>query len=100
MVPVAYSSRSCCIILFQHLLHVIADLIIYPGCSLQCWNLEVILVITSAVKDICGKAPTGYIFLDKSRRMCPFLDEIVWKVRGCIDLNYVKANFDYQKSNL
>lgn len=42
---------------------------------------EVIFVITSAVKDVCGKPPTERLFLDKYGRICLCLDEIVWKVR-------------------
>lgn len=41
---------------------------------------EVIFVITSAVKDVCGKPPTERLFLDKYGRICLCLDEIVWKV--------------------
>ncbi|MED6120483.1 hypothetical protein PIB30_021350 [Stylosanthes scabra] len=40
---------------------------------------EVIFVITSAVKDVCGKPPTERLFLDKYGRICLCLDEIVWK---------------------
>ncbi|PPD72374.1 hypothetical protein ES288_D07G187300v1 [Gossypium darwinii] len=40
---------------------------------------EVIFVITSAVKDVCGKLPTERLFLDKYRRICLTLDEIIWK---------------------
>ncbi|CAL0324160.1 unnamed protein product [Lupinus luteus] len=40
---------------------------------------EVILVITSAVKDVCGKPPSERLFLDKYGRICLCLDEIVWK---------------------
>ncbi|XP_059643998.1 uncharacterized protein LOC132285791 [Cornus florida] len=41
---------------------------------------EVIFVITSAVKDLCGKKPpTERRFLDKYGRFCLCLDEIVWK---------------------
>ncbi|OWM81836.1 hypothetical protein CDL15_Pgr007874 [Punica granatum] len=39
---------------------------------------EVIFVITSAVKDVCGKPPTERLFLDKYGRICLCLDEIVW----------------------
>lgn len=42
---------------------------------------EVIYVITSAVKDVCGKPPTERLFLDKYGRICLCLDEIVWKVK-------------------
>jgi hypothetical protein len=42
---------------------------------------EVIFVITSAVKDVCGKPPTERLFLDKYGKICLCLDEIVWKVR-------------------
>jgi len=42
---------------------------------------EVIFVITSAVKDVCGKPPSERLFLDKYGRICLCLDEIVWKVR-------------------
>lgn len=45
---------------------------------------EVIFVITSAVKDVCGKPPTERLFLDKYGRICLCLDEIVWKVRKAI----------------
>ncbi|KAL5156517.1 hypothetical protein HKD37_15G041468 [Glycine soja] len=40
---------------------------------------EVIFVITSAVKDVCGKPPSERLFLDKYGRICLCLDEIVWK---------------------
>ncbi|KAA3479422.1 SNARE-like superfamily protein isoform 1 [Gossypium australe] len=40
---------------------------------------EVIFVITSAVKDVCGKLPTERLFLDKYGRICLTLDEIIWK---------------------
>lgn len=40
---------------------------------------EVILVITSAVKDVCGKPPSERLFLDKYGKICLCLDEIVWK---------------------
>ncbi|XP_059595527.1 uncharacterized protein LOC100245686 isoform X1 [Vitis vinifera] len=45
---------------------------------------EVIFVIISSVKDVCGKPPTERLFLDKYGKICLCLDEIVWKVRGCI----------------
>ncbi|KAA8541908.1 hypothetical protein F0562_023060 [Nyssa sinensis] len=47
---------------------------------------EAIFVITSAVKDVCGKVPTERLFLDKYGKICLCLDEIVWKVRGCINI--------------
>ncbi|KAK1259446.1 hypothetical protein QJS04_geneDACA020045 [Acorus gramineus] len=40
---------------------------------------EVIFVITSSVKDACGKPPTERLFLDKYGKICLCLDEIVWK---------------------
>ncbi|KAK7271175.1 hypothetical protein RJT34_26840 [Clitoria ternatea] len=40
---------------------------------------EVIFVITSAVKDVCGKRPSERRFLDKYGKICLCLDEIVWK---------------------
>ncbi|CAL9084121.1 unnamed protein product [Musa textilis] len=40
---------------------------------------EVIYVITSSVKDACGKPPTERLFLDKYGKICLCLDEIVWK---------------------
>ncbi|KAD6119553.1 hypothetical protein E3N88_10824 [Mikania micrantha] len=40
---------------------------------------EAIFVITSAIKDVCGKPPTERLFLDKYGRICLCLDEIVWK---------------------
>ncbi|KAF8406943.1 hypothetical protein HHK36_006064 [Tetracentron sinense] len=40
---------------------------------------EVIFVITSSVKDVCGKTPTERLFLDKYGKICVCLDEIVWK---------------------
>ncbi|KAJ8643137.1 hypothetical protein MRB53_004885 [Persea americana] len=40
---------------------------------------EVIFVITSSVKDVCGKPPTERLFLDKYGKICLCLDEIVWK---------------------
>ncbi|KAG9150941.1 hypothetical protein Leryth_003068 [Lithospermum erythrorhizon] len=39
---------------------------------------EVIFVITSALKDVCGKAPSERLFLDKYGKICLCLDEIVW----------------------
>lgn len=47
---------------------------------------EVIFAITSSVKDVCGKAPTERLFLDRYGKICLCLDEIVWKVRGCFKL--------------
>ncbi|XP_038982293.1 uncharacterized protein LOC120110782 [Phoenix dactylifera] len=35
-------------------------------------------VITSTVKDVCGKLPTERLFLDKYGKICLCLDEIVW----------------------
>ncbi|RVW32199.1 hypothetical protein CK203_040647 [Vitis vinifera] len=40
---------------------------------------EVIFVIISSVKDVCGKPPTERLFLDKYGKICLCLDEIVWK---------------------
>ncbi|KAB2047967.1 hypothetical protein ERO13_A13G076901v2 [Gossypium hirsutum] len=40
-------------------------------------SLHVIFVITLAVKDVCGKLPTKRLFLDKYRRKCLTLDEII-----------------------
>ncbi|GAB2302349.1 hypothetical protein Dimus_036586 [Dionaea muscipula] len=40
---------------------------------------EVIYVITSSIKDACGKSPTERRFLDKYGRICLCLDEIMWK---------------------
>ncbi|KAJ4958255.1 hypothetical protein NE237_025366 [Protea cynaroides] len=40
---------------------------------------EALLVITSSVKDVCGKPPTERLFLDKYGRICLCLDEIVLK---------------------
>ncbi|KAA8540482.1 hypothetical protein F0562_024599 [Nyssa sinensis] len=40
---------------------------------------EAIFVITSAVRDVCGKPPTERVFLDKYGKICLCLDEIVWK---------------------
>lgn len=42
---------------------------------------EAIFVITSAIKDVCGKPPTERLFLDKYGKICLCLDEIVWTVR-------------------
>lgn len=39
---------------------------------------EVIFVITSTLKDVCGKPPSERMFLDKYGRICLCLDEIVW----------------------
>ncbi|XP_010933392.1 uncharacterized protein [Elaeis guineensis] len=39
---------------------------------------EVIFVITSTMKDVCGKLPTERLFLDKYGKICLCLDEIVW----------------------
>ncbi|TYI74136.1 hypothetical protein E1A91_D07G179300v1 [Gossypium mustelinum] len=33
----------------------------------------------ASVKDVCGKLPTERLFLDKYRRICLTLDEIIWK---------------------
>lgn len=54
----------------------------FSFCTLDDSSLvsEVIFVITSAVKDVCGKPPTERLFLDKYGRICLCLDEIVWKV--------------------
>ncbi|KAL0425099.1 UNVERIFIED_CONTAM: DEAD-box ATP-dependent RNA helicase 15 [Sesamum radiatum] len=41
---------------------------------------ETIFVITSALKDVCGKPPTERLFLDKYGKICLCLDEIVWKL--------------------
>ncbi|KAJ6843041.1 uncharacterized protein M6B38_299850 [Iris pallida] len=40
---------------------------------------EVLHVITSSIKDVCGKPPSERRFLDKYGRICLCLDEIVWK---------------------
>ncbi|KAL4558997.1 hypothetical protein LXL04_031127 [Taraxacum kok-saghyz] len=40
---------------------------------------EAIFVVTSAIKDVCGKPPIERLFLDKYGRICLCLDEIVWK---------------------
>ncbi|KAH1047964.1 hypothetical protein J1N35_038748 [Gossypium stocksii] len=50
---------------------------------------EVIFVITSAVKDVCGKLPTERLFLDKYGRICLTLDEIIWKETAtfCVIVN-------------
>ncbi|PON90112.1 Longin-like domain containing protein [Trema orientale] len=50
---------------------------------------EVIFVITSAVKDVCGKPPTERLFLDKYGKICLCLDEIVWKGLSRAALNHV-----------
>lgn len=51
---------------------------------------EAIFVITSALKDVCGKPPTERLFLDKYGKICLCLDEIVWKVRTSIhDIQFV-----------
>ncbi|KAL9226759.1 hypothetical protein vseg_002533 [Gypsophila vaccaria] len=39
---------------------------------------EVIVSITSTLKDVCGKIPNERLFLDKYGRICLCLDEIVW----------------------
>ncbi|KAL3343244.1 hypothetical protein AABB24_027011 [Solanum stoloniferum] len=41
-------------------------------------ELASIFVITSAIKDVCGKPPTERLFLDKYGKICLCLDEIVW----------------------
>ncbi|URE38728.1 RuBisCO large subunit-binding protein subunit beta, chloroplastic [Musa troglodytarum] len=41
---------------------------------------ELIFVITSSVKDVCGKPPTERLFLDHYGRICLCLDEIIWKI--------------------
>ncbi|KAJ8420500.1 hypothetical protein Cgig2_019164 [Carnegiea gigantea] len=45
-----------------------------------CFSLmsEVIFVITSTLKDVCGKPPTERMFLDKYGKICLSLDEVVW----------------------
>lgn len=48
---------------------------------------EAIFVVTSAIKDVCGKPPTERIFLDKYGRICLCLDEIVWKVSYLLFFN-------------
>ncbi|KAA8540481.1 hypothetical protein F0562_024600 [Nyssa sinensis] len=40
---------------------------------------EAIFVITSAVRDVCGKPPTERGLLDKYGKICLCLDAIVWK---------------------
>ncbi|GAB4854570.1 hypothetical protein Ancab_023151 [Ancistrocladus abbreviatus] len=41
---------------------------------------EVVFVLTSTVKDVCGgKPPTERMFLDKYGKICLCLDEIAWK---------------------
>ncbi|KAG6481664.1 hypothetical protein ZIOFF_058282 [Zingiber officinale] len=40
---------------------------------------EVIFVITSSVKDVCGKPPSERLFLDHYGKICLCLDEIIWK---------------------
>jgi len=49
------------------------------GCPIQV--SEVIFVITSTLKDVCGKPPTERMFLDKYGKICLSLDEVVWGVR-------------------
>ncbi|KAB1204599.1 Coatomer subunit zeta-3 [Morella rubra] len=39
---------------------------------------EVIFVITSTIKDVCGKPPSERLFLDKYGKICLCLDEVVW----------------------
>ncbi|CAI9773633.1 unnamed protein product [Fraxinus pennsylvanica] len=48
---------------------------------------EAILVITSALKDVCRKPPTERIFLDKYGKICLCLDEIVWKIHPSFKIN-------------
>lgn len=50
---------------------------------------EAIFVITSGIKDVCGKPPTERLFLDKYGKICLCLDEIVWKVSETIFYNLV-----------
>ncbi|KAI5061923.1 hypothetical protein GOP47_0022462 [Adiantum capillus-veneris] len=40
---------------------------------------EVLYVITSSVKDVCKKAPTERVFLEKYGKVCLCLDEIVFQ---------------------
>ncbi|RAL41351.1 unnamed protein product [Cuscuta campestris] len=40
---------------------------------------EAIFVITSSIKDVCGKPPSERLFLDKYGKICLCLDEIVCK---------------------
>ncbi|KAK4410606.1 hypothetical protein Sango_0133600 [Sesamum angolense] len=47
---------------------------------------ETIFVITSALKDVCGKPPTERLFLDKYGKICLCLDEIVWKTHLAVKL--------------
>lgn len=48
---------------------------------------EAIFIITSTLKDVCGKPPNERLFLDKYGRICLCLDEIVWTV--CRDFFFV-----------
>ena len=52
---------------------------------------EVIFVITSAVKDVCGKPPSERLFLDKYGKICLCLDEIVWKVRLLMHFSLMRS---------
>ncbi|XP_021896227.1 uncharacterized protein LOC110813415 [Carica papaya] len=60
---------------------------------------EVIFVITSAVKDVCGKPPTERLFLDKYGRICLCLDEIVWKVSKNFESIRPLRNLKFEISN-
>ncbi|MBA0605311.1 hypothetical protein Godav_017899 [Gossypium davidsonii] len=73
-------SISCPLYMYNlSLLHTRTLLLIY---FLNSFALvaEVIFVITSAAKDVCGKLPTERLFLDKYRSICLTLDEIIWKI--------------------
>ncbi|KAK9691371.1 hypothetical protein RND81_09G192900 [Saponaria officinalis] len=46
---------------------------------------EIVRVITTCIKDVCGKPPSERRFLDKYGRICLSLDEIFWK--GLMETN-------------
>ena len=71
------------------------------GCPIEV--SEVIFVITSTLKDVCGKPPTERMFLDKYGKICLSLDEVVWGVRTyipcchhfftCVDVIVLNTSF-------
>lgn len=64
---------------------------------------EAIFVITSCVRDVCGKPPTERLLLDKYGKVCLCLDEIVWTVRIMLTFKpffYMMTGFVSQVTNV
>ncbi|MBA0810649.1 hypothetical protein Gohar_002619 [Gossypium harknessii] len=61
---------------------------------------EVMFVITSSIKDACGKSPSERLFLDKYGKICLCLDEIVWKNQKADRIKASKSNRDLISSCL